>query len=146
MVREEEIMEQNKKLNKKVIFGVAALVVVLAVFGLVYAVFGAKSVKGSKQISIEVVNKAQESTVYEVKTEAEFLRQAMEEAEGLTFEGDDSKYGMMVHTVNGEKADYAADGAYWSFYVNEEYCNYGVDSQPVLDGDAFKIVYETAVQ
>ena len=30
---------------------------------------------------------------------------------------------------------------YWSFYVNDEYCNYGIDSQPVHDGDKFRIEY-----
>ena len=67
----------------------------------------------------------------------------MEEADGLTFEGTESEYGMMINTVNGETADYSIDGSYWSFYVNEDYCNYGIDSQPVVDGDAFKIVYTT---
>jgi len=65
----------------------------------------------------------------------------MEEADGLTFDGDEGEYGMMVMTVNGETADYNVDQSYWSFYVNGEYCNYGIDTQPVADGDAFKIVY-----
>ncbi|MEE0967314.1 MAG: DUF4430 domain-containing protein, partial [Bacilli bacterium] len=43
--------------------------------------------------------------------------------------------------VNGVTADYNTDGAYWGFYVNEEYCNYGIDQQPVNDQDAFQIVY-----
>ena len=50
-------------------------------------------------------------------------------------------YGYSIHTINGVKADYNTDNAYWSFYVNDEYCNYGVDTQPVNDKDAFKIVY-----
>ena len=79
-----------------------------------------------------------------MKTDAEYLRQAMEEADGLTFSGAESEYGMMVDTVNGERADYSLDGAYWSFYVNGEYCNYGIDTQPVLDGDAFAITYTLA--
>ena len=69
----------------------------------------------------------------------------MEEAEGLTFSGTESEYGMMVDTVNGERADYNQDGAYWSFYINGEYCNYGIDTQPVADKDAFSICY-TLVQ
>ena len=97
--------------------------------------------EGSKSITIEVVNKAEENTNYELKTDAEYLRQAMEEAEGLTFSGTESEYGMMVETVNGEKADYNIDGAYWGFYVNGEYCNNGIDTQPVEDGDVFSIVY-----
>ena len=137
-------MENTKKSNKKVILGVAALIVLVAALAIVYSVFGAKPVAGSKAITIEVVNKAQESEVYQLTTNAEFLRQAMEEAEGLTFSGAETQYGLTVDTVNGERADYTLDAAYWSFYVNEEYCNYGVDSQPVMDGDAFRIVYTPA--
>ena len=66
----------------------------------------------------------------------------MEEAKGLEFFGTESEYGLMVETINGVTPDYNVDGAYWSFYVNGAYCNYGIDSQPVEDGDAFVIKYE----
>lgn len=132
---------ENKKMNKKLLLGAGILVALIAVFAVVFTLFSAKPVEGSKAITIEVVNKAQESTVYEVKTDAEFLRQAMDEAEGLTYDGSESEYGMMISTVNGEVADYNVDQSYWGFYVNGEYCNYGIDTQPVYDGDAFQIVY-----
>lgn len=133
--------EKQKNSKLKIGLGIGCLVALFAVLAVVYSVFSAKPVAGSKDITIEVVNKAAESTVYELSTDAEYLKQAMEEADGLTFEGTESEYGMMVNTVNGETADYSVDCSYWSFYVNEEYCNYGIDSQPVVDGDAFKIVY-----
>ena len=124
--------------------GVLALVVVVGFMALLYAKFSAKPVEGSKEITIEVVDNEKKSTVYELKTDAEYLRQAMEEAEGLTFEGEEGQYGLSISIVNGLRADYTLDGAYWSFYVNDEYCNYGVDTQPVTDGDAFKIEYTAA--
>ena len=99
---------------------------------------------GTKNIVIEVKDSEGNVTSYEVTTNAEFLRQAMDEAEGLTYEGTDSEYGMMVEVVNGEQAIYAEDNAYWAFYVNGEYGNYGIDSQPVTDGDTYSIVYEAA--
>lgn len=134
--------QEQKKFNKKALFGVIALIALVAIFAVVYSVFREKPVEGSKSITIEVVSKDAKSTTYELKTDAMYLRGAMEEAEGLTFGGSESEYGLMVDTVNEVKADYAADGAYWSFYVNGSYCNYGIDTQPVEDGDAFKIVYE----
>ncbi len=134
-------MEQKKMTKGKIVLAVAALVVVVVAMIGVYTTFGAKAVAGNKDITIEVVNKAAESTIYELSTDAEFLRQAMEEAEGLTFEGEEGPYGLAVSSVNGEIADFNVDSSYWSFYVNDEYCNYGIDSQPVMDGDAFKIVY-----
>ena len=83
----------------------------------------------------------EKSTVYELKTDVEYLRQAMDEAKGLTYDGEDSQYGFAVYTVNGETADFSVDQSYWAFYVNGEYCNYGIDTQPVEDGDEFQIIY-----
>lgn len=134
-------MTETKKSSKKTVIGVLILVVLIAVLGIVYAVFREKPTEGTKNITIEVVNKEQETSSYEVQTSAEYLREAMEEAEGLTFSGTDSEFGLTVDTVNGETADYNTDGAYWAFYVNGEYCNYGVDSQPIADGDVFTIAY-----
>lgn len=134
-------MTETKKSSKKTVIGVLILVVLIAVLGIMYAVFREKPTEGTKNITIEVVNKEQETSSYEVQTSAEYLRGAMEEAEGLTFSGTDSEFGLTVDTVNGETADYNTDGAYWAFYVNGEYCNYGVDSQPIADGDVFTIAY-----
>lgn len=143
-MQENKMQEKKAGSNKKIIIGIALVVAVIAILAVVYALFRAKPAEGSKEITIEVVNKEQESRMYEVKTNAEYLRQAMEETEGLAFEGQDSEYGMMVESVNGETASYETDGAYWSFYVNGEYCNYGIDTQPVLNGDAFRIEYTPA--
>ena len=107
----------------------------------VYFNFSEKPVPGSKAITIEVINQAEEVTVYNIKTDAEYLRQAMQEAEGLTFVGVEGPYGLMVTTVNDETADYNVNGAYWSFIVNGQYCNYGIDQQPVNDQDIFQIIY-----
>lgn len=129
------------KKSVKIILGVSGVVVLIAALVAVWMIFGAKPQEGAKAITIEVINSADESTMYELNTDAEYLRQAMDEAEGLTYDGKESEYGMMVSTVNGEVADYNVDGSYWSFYVNGEYCNYGIDTQPVVDGDAFVIEY-----
>ena len=127
------------KKSVKIILGVSGVVVLIAALVAVWMIFGAKPQEGSKKITIEVINSADESTIYELNTDAEYLRQAMDEAEGLTYDGTEGEYGIMISTVNGEVADYNVNGAYWGFYVNGEYCNYGIDTQPVLDGDAFVI-------
>lgn len=128
--------------NKKAL-GIVLIVVLIIAFSGIYMAFREKPVEGSKSVTIEVINSAEESTKYELKTDAQFLQQAMDEADGLTYEGTDSEYGLMINTINGETADFAANGAYWSFYVNGEYCNYGIAEQPVEDGDAFQIIYTT---
>ena len=127
-------------MNKKTLIIVIAIILALvAALAAVWFIWGEKPQEGSKSITIEVVGKEGASTLYELKTDAEYLRQAMEEAEGLEFDGADG----MVLTVNGETADYSVDSSYWGLYVNGEYCNYGIDTQPVADGDAFRIVYTT---
>ena len=133
-------------MKKKRILGLGILVVLIAAMALIYTNFREKPVEGSKEITIEVVNSKEESIKYIVKTDAKYLKQAMEEAgeDGLTFVGEEGPYGLSVTTVNGERAIYDKDGAYWAFYVNNEYCNYGVSEQPVEDGDVFKIVYTKA--
>ena len=145
MQKERKKMKEKKQMNKKALLGVAVLVVVVAVMGILYNVYREKPVAGSKAITIEVVNKEKESTVYEVKTDAEYLLQAMEEAEGLTFDGYESEFGFSITAINDIVADFNVDSSYWGFYVNGEYCNYGISSQPVEDGDSFQIVYEVYV-
>lgn len=134
-------MTETKESEKKLIIGVTALALLAAIFAVVFILFKPKAVEGSKSITIEVLDDHANSTVYQVHTGAEYLRQAMEEAQGLEFSGTESEYGIMVETINGVTVDWNVDQSYWSFYVNGEYCNYGIDTQPIMDGDVFRIVY-----
>ena len=129
------------KKNVKKVLAVLLLAALAAGMAFVYVRFGAKPVAGSKAITITVVDSAAKETVYSLRTDAEYLLGAMEEAEGLSFSGSEGPYGMMITEVNGETADYSVNGAYWGFTVNGEYGNYGVSEQPVHDGDAFVIAY-----
>lgn len=128
--------------NKKKLLALipVALIIIMVI---IFCAFKPKTSEGSKTVAISVVDNAGTATDYTVKTDAEFLRGAMEETDGLTFSGDESEYGLMVTEVNGVVADYNVDASYWAFYVNDEYCQYGIDSQPVADGDAFRIEYTT---
>lgn len=128
-----------KKTNKVLLALIP--VAIIAILAVVFIVFKPGTTSGSKKVEINVVNDKGETSSYSVKTDAEYLRQAMEETSGLEFSGEESEYGMMVIVVNGVTADYNVDQSYWAFYVNDEYCNYGIDEQPVADGDVFKIEY-----
>lgn len=131
-------MTENKKLNKKIIGGIVALVALIAIFVGLFIAFRPKPAEGSKAITIVVVNDAKESKTYEVKTDAEYLKQAMEETEGLTFECDGT--GMLM-TVNGVTADWNVNQSYWALYVNDDYGQFGISEQPIYDGEAFRIEY-----
>ena len=88
------------------------------------------------------------TTEYELITDAEFLKQAMDElsenGSGFSYSGTVGDYGIMVEVINGESAVYEKDGAYWALYVNGEYGQYGADAQPVTDGDDYSWKYEAA--
>lgn len=135
-------MAEKKTNTKKIVAGVLGLAVLIAACAFAYVKFKPQAVEGAKTVVIEVVDDEGTSVEYEVHTDAEYLLEAMEDAEGLTFDGEDGDYGFTVYTVNDVTADFNTDGAYWSFYLNDEYCNYGVSEQPVNDGDEFMIKYE----
>ena len=100
--------------------------------------------EGSKSITVQIVDDKGETTTYTHKTDAFFLMQALEEIDGLKIEGDEGDYGMYIKSINGLRAVYELDTAYWGIYVNGEYATHGVDTQPVTDGDTFKLSYEPA--
>ena len=129
---------EAKSSKKGLIAAVIILAVVVAAMAVIYMFMKPGTQSGSKTVTIQVIDSAGETASYTVRTDAQYLDQAMDEAQGLSYETDE---GGMVITVNGETADYTADQAYWAFYVNGEYCSYGITQQPVADGDVFSIEY-----
>lgn len=131
--------------NKRLIIALAAIVVaILAMIG-IYRAFGPQTSAGSKSYTLEVMDDLEEVKNYSGTTDAEVLKELLDElaAQGdFSYEGEAGEYGLYITTVNGVIADYSQDGAYWAIYVNGEYGQYGADSQPVEDGDAFRLVYE----
>lgn len=134
------IME-NKKSKKGAIAAVIVLIVLVAAFLIAWKYLKPQTSAGAKTVTINVVNSEGETKEYVVKTDAEYLRQVMDEAKGFTYEGVEDATSFMVMTVNGETADWSVDQSYWGFYINGEYCNYGINEQPVADGDVFTIEY-----
>ena len=138
-------MKNQKKL---IIAAVCILAALAAVFAIVYFVNRPAAKAGQKEIKIEVTGSAGNTTEYELITDAEFLKQAMDElsenGSGFSYSGTVSDYGIMVEVINGESAVYEKDGAYWALYVNGEYGQYGADAQPVTDGDDYSWKYEAA--
>ena len=98
--------------------------------------------KAGKTFTFVVVDDKGESKEFKITTEKEMLGAAL--LDEKLIEGEDSQYGLMVNSVNGLKADYNADGAYWALYIGEEYAMTGVDSTPVEDGATYKFVYTKA--
>ncbi len=95
---------------------------------------------------IEVTGSAGKTTEYRLSTNAEYLIQAMNELSGnesdFSYSGTESEHGIFVETINGEKASYEEDGAYWALYVNGEYGQYTADAQPTEDKASYIWIYE----
>lgn len=128
---------EKKKRNWLIAGIIAAVVVIAAVFAIVYVNNNA----GKKSVTIEVVNDKGEVKSYSVKTDKETMQQIFDETEGFTYSGTEGPYGLMVDTVNGLKAVYDTDNAYWAFKLNGNYCENGVSTQKVEDNDVVRVEY-----
>ncbi len=98
-----------------------------------------KEERAEVTITVQIKGSDGNITEFAITTASEFLRGALEQ-ESL-IEGEESEYGLYVKVVNGERADYDKDGAYWSFLKNGEYLMTGIDTTPIDDGDVFAIEY-----
>ena len=57
-------------------------------------------------------------------------------------EGGDGAYGLYISHVNGIKAVYEEDGAYWGFLDKDgNLMSVGVDMTELLDGDVYELRY-----
>lgn len=95
--------------------------------------------EGANTVAITVAA-AEKSIVITLKTDESNLGQALLES-GLT-EGTQGPYGLFISHVNGIKAVYEEDTAYWSFLDSEgSYMSTGVDSVELTGDDAYQLVY-----
>lgn len=94
--------------------------------------------QGSKTVEVEI--KAEEKAItVTVHTDADTLGSALLEQELIA--GEESEYGLYIKVVNGIKADYDTDKAYWAFYQNGEYMNTGVDGTSITGGEHYELIY-----
>ena len=128
-------MENKKPMNKKLLAGVLALVlVVAALIGIYFASRPATSA-ADKTITATVVANGEEEA-FTIHTDEEYLRGALESIDLIA--GEESEYGLFVTSVSGITAD-DANQEWWCFTKGGESLNTGVDSTPIADGDAFEI-------
>ena len=125
--------------NKKLIVAVVALVVVIAVMLGVYSFTRPETVKGAKEYAVTVIHSDGGKKVFLLDTDAEFLAEALMEAELIA--GEEGPYGLTLITVDGEDAVWDTDNAYWCIYIGEEMATVGISAIPVYDGSAFTLEY-----
>ena len=127
--------------NKKVLLAAIALLVVAGVMAAVY--FATRPTvqgwTGSKTITVTVVHSDGKSEDFVFNTDEDYLSEVLQEA-GL-ISGTPGEFGLYIETVDGETASWEENGAYWAFYVGEEYATTSVDLTPITDGAVYKLVY-----
>lgn len=96
----------------------------------------------TKVITVTVTDNEGKDTVFSITTRGVTLRDALEQ-ENL-IDGDEDEYGLYVKYVNGIRADYDKDKAWWGFYKDGELLPAGVESTEIADGDSYQIKYEKA--
>ena len=128
--------------KKNVILTVVAIVAVaLVAVGLfaLYRFTREDPQVGGKNITVTVTHKDGTKNAFKYSTDAQYLGALLVE-KGL-IQGDDGPYGLMIHTVDGEKADWDVDQSYWAVYEGEAYATTGIDQIVITDGAAYGLVY-----
>lgn len=128
-------MKQNKNLSKSIIaIGLFALVIVI--MSVVYFQFKPEGTKGSKEIVVEVVIPEGEIKEFTLHTDAEFLRQALQEEDLI--KGTESEFGLFLTEVNGRVVDDTKQ-EWWCITKDGEDVFTGVDETAIMDGDHYEI-------
>lgn len=94
--------------------------------------------EGSKTLKIKVEADGK-SVLFTIKTDKATVGEAL--IEHSLIAGDEGEYGLYIKVVNGIKADYDTDKAYWAFNKNGEYMMSGVDTTNFADGEQYELVY-----
>lgn len=135
-------------MKKQVKIIIPIVVVVLLVTGLLTAYFVTRKNTNNQEtgksvectIRVEDNNKSVKE--YDVKTTKQYLKDAMDELvekNELSYELDNQG---MVKEVNGVRADYALDNAYWAIYVNDNYGQNGIDTESLENDVVYTLKYE----
>ncbi len=144
-------------MNKKMLFALVALVVVV---GLMAGVWFAtrpqpeepKETNGTQasgeptgttapqfkhSFTVIVVHMDGTEKTFQYQTNEDYLGPVLVE-EGLIEEAASPG---MYDTVDGVKADYSVDQSYWAFYEGDNYAMQGMDDTLITDGAVYKLVH-----
>ncbi len=117
------------------------LVAIIAVFGALLVIGKPDFQKGEKDINVTIVYEDKSEKKFEISTDAENLGQALFE-KGLVTE-DEYKAGYYQH-IDGVRADYTLDKAWWCVTKGGEMTTVGANDLPIADGDSFEITHTPA--
>ena len=99
------------------------------------ATYTEDTIVGSGAKTVTVAITAEETTVtLTVKTDKDTLGAALYELELV----NDASF---FDTLNGIKADWDANSAYWAFYVGDDYATVGANETVIKGGESYKFAY-----
>ena len=125
--------------NKKLLIGLSvALAVLIALVAIIITVFKPQGTEGAKSVEVTVVFNDKTEKNYELKTDAEFLADALFEKGLITEEEYKSGY---YTVIDGVTADYNVDKSWWCVTKDGEMTNVGMNELALSDGDSYEITY-----
>ena len=128
--------------NKKIIISLAVvLALIVAVFAVIKFGNGPETQDGTKDITVTVVYADETEKEFEISTDAEFLADALLEEKLIKEDEYESGF---YNYIDGVRADYTKDGAWWCVTKDGEMTDKGMNELPIADGDEFEITYTPA--
>ena len=128
--------------NKKKLYVILALVLVIGIMAGVYMGTRPEADQGSKNVTVVIVHKDGSEKKLEYATDLPYLADLLLEKElatGYTSE----EYGFTIESVDGVTADWNVDAAYWALYEGDTYATTSAAGIVLTDGGVYKLVYET---
>lgn len=95
--------------------------------------------EAGKTFTVEVTHGDGTKKTFTYQSDEDYVGTVLLDA-GL-ISGDQGQYGLYIKVVDGERAVYEEDGAYWGFFINGEYAATGVDMTPIEDGAVYQLTY-----
>ena len=90
-------------------------------------------------ITVTVIDDKKDSDSFKITTKADNLGDALLESGRV--KGDMDTFGLYIKEVDGLRADFELDGAYWSVSKDGKMLVTGASDTPISDGDKFELTY-----
>lgn len=122
--------------KKSTLFAGIVLIILCIAAGILYSSAKPKTELGEKEVAVVVVHGDDTKTDYTFHTDAEYLREVLEENDLI--EGEDGPYGIFITVVDGEAAD-STKQQWWCITKEGERVNTSADEAPVTDGCQYEL-------
>ncbi len=126
-------------MSKKTLILLIALVVLVAALVTVYFVTRPETTDETKQFTLEIVHSDGSLKKVPMESNYRYLGEYLQRKRII--KGEEGPYGLYIKEVEGERAVFEEDNAYWGFYVDGEYAMLGIDQTPIEDGKVYRLAY-----